>query len=327
VPGRFASSSPGAAAAAPGAVGARTSLVRAPSARSRFEGAIRVALLGAALLSVVTTVLIVLSLVRETIGFFGDVPIGDYLFGTKWSPLFAGDQQSFGVVPLVTGTLYLTLIGLLVAIPLGLLCAIYLAEYATPRVRRVVKPVLELLAGVPTIVFGYFALTFFTPQVLRDFLGIGVNTFNALSAGIILGLLVLPTIASVAEDAMSAVPAALREGAFGLGANRMQVSLRVVFPAALSGIVAALVLGASRAVGETVIILIAGGQRANLGIDPTQSYQSMAAFIAATSRGDIPTGSIEYETIFVVGFTLFLMTLALNAVSIRFVRRYRQVYE
>jgi len=303
------------------------SLTYAPSLRSRGEGAIRIALLGAALLSVVTTVLIVLSLVRETIGFFGDVPIGDYLFGTKWSPLFAGDQQSFGVVPLVTGTLYLTLIGLLVAIPLGLLCAIYLAEYATPRVRRVVKPVLELLAGVPTIVFGYFALTFFTPQVLRDFLGIGVNTFNALSAGIILGLLVLPTIASVAEDAMSAVPASLREGAFGLGANRMQVSLRVVFPAALSGIVAALVLGASRAVGETVIILIAGGQRANLGIDPTQSYQSMAAFIAATSRGDIPTGSIEYETIFVVGFTLFLMTLALNAVSIRFVRRYRQVYE
>jgi len=303
------------------------SLTYAPSLRSRGEGAIRIALLGAALLSVVTTVLIVLSLVRETIGFFGDVPIGDYLFGTKWSPLFAGDQQSFGVVPLVTGTLYLTLIGLLVAIPLGLLCAIYLAEYATPRVRRVVKPVLELLAGVPTIVFGYFALTFFTPQVLRDFLGIGVNTFNALSAGIILGLLVLPTIASVAEDAMSAVPASLREGAFGLGANRMQVSLRVVFPAALSGIAAALVLGASRAVGETVIILIAGGQRANLGIDPTQSYQSMAAFIAATSRGDIPTGSIEYETIFVVGFTLFLMTLALNAVSIRFVRRYRQVYE
>jgi phosphate transport system permease protein len=327
VPGRFASSSPGAAAAAPGAVGVRTSLVRAPSARSRFEGAIRAALLGAALLSVLTTVLIVLSLLRETIGFFGDVPIGDYLFGTKWSPLFAGDQQSFGVVPLVTGTLYLTFIGLSVAIPLGLLCAIYLAEYATARVRRVVKPVLELLAGVPTIVFGYFALTFFTPQVLRDFLGIGVNTFNALSAGIILGLLVLPTIASVAEDAMSAVPASLREGAFGLGANRMQVSLRVVFPAALSGIAAALVLGASRAVGETVIILIAGGQRANLGIDPTQSYQSMAAFIAATSRGDIPTGSIEYETIFVVGFTLFLMTLALNAVSIRFVRRYRQVYE
>jgi phosphate transport system permease protein len=325
---RFEPSVPGAAlAAAPGATGVRASLVRTPSARSRAEAAIRVALLGAALISVVTTLLIVLSLVRETIAFFGDVPIGDYLFGTKWTPLLHADQQSFGVVPLITGTLYLTAIGLIVAIPLGLLCAIYLAEYASPRVRKVVKPVLELLAGVPTIVFGYFALTFFTPNVLRDTLHIEVNTFNALSAGIILGLLVLPTIASVAEDAMSAVPASLREGAFGLGANKLQVSLRVVFPAALSGIVAALVLGASRAVGETVIILIAGGQRAQLGIDPTQSYQSMAAFIAATSRGDIPTGSIEFETIFVVGFTLFLMTLLLNAVSIRFVRKYRQVYE
>ena len=202
------------------------------------------------------------------------------------------------------------------AIPLGLLCAIYLSEYAPPRVRKVIKPVLEMLAGVPTIVFGYFALTFFTPNVIRA-LGFDVNQFNALSAGIILGLLVLPTIASVAEDAMSAVPGSLREGAFGLGASKLQVSLRIVFPAALSGIVAALILGASRAVGETVIILIAGGQTANLGVDPRESYQSMAAFIAATSRGDIPTGSIEYETIFVVGFTLFLMTLLLNALSIR----------
>jgi phosphate transport system permease protein len=310
-----------------GAMGVRTDLVRTPSARSRREGAIKVALLAAALLSVVTTVLIVLSLVRETIGFFGHVPIGDYLFGTKWSPLFAGDQQSFGVLPLVWGTLYLTGIGLIVAVPLGLLCAIYLAEYASRRVRRVVKPVLELLAGVPTIVFGFFALTFFTPEILRGLLHIEVGTFNALAAGIILGLLVLPTIASVAEDAMTAVPQALREGAAGLGATKLQVSLRVVFPAALSGIVAALILGASRAVGETVIILVAGGQQANLGLDPTESYQSMAAFIAATSRGDIPTGSVEYETIFVVGFTLFVMTLALNALSIRFVRKYRQVYE
>ena len=186
---------------------------------------------------------------------------------------------------------------------------------------------LELLAGVPTIVFGYFALVFFTPEVLRGVFGLEVNQFNALSAGIILGLLVLPTIASVAEDALSAVPASLREGAFGLGASKLQVSLRVVFPAALSGVVAALILGASRAVGETVIILVAGGQVARLGTDPTVGYQSMAAFIAATSRGDIPTGSIKFETIFVVGMALFVMTLALNAVSIRLVNRYRQVYE
>jgi phosphate transport system permease protein len=214
-----------------------------------------------------------------------------------------------------------------VAVPLGLLSAIYLAEYAPSRVRKTVKPVLETLAGVPTIVFGYFALTFFTPEILRGVLNIQVNQFNALAAGIIMGFLVLPTIASVAEDAMSAVPAALREGAFGMGATKLQVSLRIVFPAALSGIVAALILGASRAVGETVIVLIAGGQTANLSVNPQESYQSMAAFIAATSRGDIPTGSIEFETIFVVGFTLFVLTLLLNIVSIRLVNRFRQVYE
>ena len=324
--GRFSSTDPGAAAAAPGAVAVPTSLVKTPTVRSRAESAVKAALFAAAILSVVTTALIVLSLLRETISFFGDVPIQDYLFGDKWTPLLRGDQQSFGVIPIIWGTLYLTGIGLLVAIPLGLLCAIYLSEYAPPRVRKIIKPILETLAGVPTIVFGYFALTYFTPNVIRA-LGFDVNQFNALSAGIILGLLVLPTIASVAEDAMSAVPASLREGAFGLGASKLQVSLRIVFPAALSGIVAALILGASRAVGETVIILIAGGQTANLGIDPRESYQSMAAFIAATSRGDIPTGSIEYETIFVVGFTLFVITLLLNALSIGLVRRYRQVYE
>jgi phosphate transport system permease protein len=292
-----------------------------------MESTIRALLFGAAIVSVVTTLAIVVSLIRETFAFFGDVPIGDFLFGTKWTPLLRGDQQSFGVVPLIWGTLYLTGIGLLVAVPIGLLCAIYLSEFAPRRVRRVIKPVLEILAGVPTIVFGYFALTFFTPQVLRDALGLGVNQFNALSAGIILGLLVVPTIASVAEDALSAVPRSLREGAAGLGANKVQTAVRVVFPAALSGVVAALVLGASRAVGETVIILIAGGQRANLSLNPYESYQSMAAFIAATSRGDIPTSSIEYETIFVVAMTLFVLTLALNLVSIRLVRRYRQVYE
>ena len=314
-------------AASSGAQGVRVDLTRTPTARSRFEGAIRIALLAAAALSVVVTLLIVGSLLFETIEFLGEVPVGDYLFGTKWSPTFAGEQQSFGVLPLVWGTIYLTLIALAVAIPLGLLCAIYLSEYAPRRVRKVVKPVLEILAGVPTIVFGYFALTFFTPDVLQDALGIGVGVFNGLSAGIIMGLLVLPTIASVAEDAMSAVPASLREGAFGLGASKLQVSLRIVFPAALSGIVAALILGASRAIGETVLVLVAGGQTPNLGLDPTESYQTMAAFIAAQARGDIPTGSIEFLTIFAVGFTLFVMTLLLNAVSIRLVRKYRQVYE
>jgi phosphate transport system permease protein len=301
-------------------------LTRTPTPRSRFEAGVKVALIGAALVSVLTTVCIVGSLLFETLSFFGEVPIFDFLFGTKWSPTFAGEQASFGVLPLVWGTIYLSLIALVVAVPLGLLCAIYLSEYAKPRVRKTIKPVLELLAGVPTIVFGYFALTFFTPAILQA-LGIEVGVYNALSAGIIMGLLVLPTIASIAEDAMSAVPQSLREGAFGLGANRMQVSLRIVFPAALSGIVAALVLGASRAVGETVLVLVAGGQSPNLGVDPRESYQTMAAFIASIARGDIPTGSIEYKTIFAVGFTLFLFTLILNLISIQLVRKYRQVYE
>jgi phosphate transport system permease protein len=314
-------------AASAGAQGVRVNLNRTPTARSRFESGVKVALMAAAALSVLTTLLIVGSLLFETIEFFGAVPVGDFLFGTKWTPQFAAGQQSFGVLPLVWGTIYLSLIALAVAVPLGLLSAVYLSEYAPPRVRKVIKPVLEILAGVPTIVFGYFALTFFSPEILNGLLGLNVGVFNGLGAGLIMGLLVLPTIASVAEDAMSAVPYSLREGAFGLGASKLQVSLRIVFPAALSGIVAALVLGASRAVGETVLVLVAGGQTPNLGLNPTESFQTMAAYIAAQARGDIPAGSIEYLTIFAVGFTLFLLTLALNFISIRLVRKYRQVYE
>ena len=305
----------------------QSALLRQRTPRSLGESAIRAALLLAALISVLTTTGIVVALLRETVEFFGDVGVGEYLFGTEWEPLAGGDQQSFGVLPLVYDTLYLTGIGLLVAVPLGLASAIYLAEYASARARRWIKPVVEVLAGIPTIVFGYFALTFVTPEVLEGLLGIEVGTFNALSAGLVLGLLVLPTVATVADDAMTAVPASLREGAFGLGASRMQVSLRVVFPAALSGIVAAIVLGASRAIGETVIILVASGQKAAITLDPTESMQNMAAFIAATSQADIPTTGPEFGTIFAVGTTLFVMTLLLNMVSIRFVRKYRQVYE
>jgi phosphate transport system permease protein len=316
---------------APGGPGPGSSLIRVRSRRNVVEGAIRVALMAAAALSVVTTALIVLSLLRETISFFGDVSITDYFSGTKWTPLLAGEQQSFNIWPLLFATFYISGIALIVALPLGLLCAIYLAEYATPRVRKLIKPVLEVLAGVPTIVFGYFALAFFTPSVLKPLLGLGVGTNNQLAAGIIVGLLVLPTIASVAEDAMSAVPGSLREGAFGVGANRMQVSLRVVLPAALSGVVAAVVLGASRAVGETVVILLAAGNGQLLPrgavTNPLDPAGNMAAFIAGTAGGDIPTGSLKYETIFVVGFTLFVITLILNAFSIRLVNRFRQVYE
>jgi phosphate transport system permease protein len=187
--------------------------------------------------------------------------------------------------------------------------------------------VLEVLAGIPTIVFGYFALTFFTPEILRDALNMQVSIFNALSAGIVMGFMIIPTIASISEDALSAVPGSLREGAFGLGASKLQVSLRVVFPAALSGIVAAVVLGISRAIGETMIVLVAAGQVPNLTADARKPVETMTTFIGATAKGDLPTGSIEYKTIFAVGATLFVITLMMNALSIRFVRRYRQVYE
>jgi phosphate transport system permease protein len=306
------------------------SLTRPGGRRAAGESAIRVALFLAAALSVLTTVLIVLSLVRETVNFLGDVPIADFLFGTRWTPQLGVADASFGVIPLVVGTLYLTAIALVIAIPLGLLTAIYLSEYASPRVRRMVKPVLEVLAGVPTIVFGFFALTFVTPEILVGILDLEAGTFNQLSAGLLIGVLILPTIASVSEDAMTAVPQSLREGAFGLGANRMRVSLRVVFPAALSGIVAALVLGASRAVGETLVVLLAAGSGQLLPqivTNPLDSGGSMAGFIASTATGDAAQGSIAYETIFAVGFLLFFMTLVLNVISIRLVNRFRQVYE
>ena len=286
---------------------------------------IRSVLFLAALLSVLTTVGIVASLLEGTLEFFGEVGVGEFLTGTEWSPSFTDPQ--FGVLPLVGGTLLITAIALIVAVPLGIGSAIYLSEYARPRTRKIFKPILELLAGIPTIVFGYFALTFFTPLVLRDLLGMEVQIFNALSAGIIMGFMVLPTIASVSEDAMSAVPGSLREGAFGLGASKRQVSTRVVVPAALSGIAAAVILGISRAIGETMIVLVAAGLQPNLGVDPREAFETMTAFIAAQGKGDVPTGSIEYKTIFAVGTTLFLMTLAMNALSIRFVRKYRQVYE
>jgi phosphate transport system permease protein len=296
------------------------------AARRRWgEDLIKALLILAALISVLTTTGIVIALLRETIDFFGTVGVWEFLSGSKWTPLF--EPPSFGVRPLVIGTFLITGIALLVAAPLGLGAAIFLSEYAVPRVRKAIKPILELLAGVPTIVFGYFALTFFTPTILQDLLHLKVNLFNALAAGIIMGFMIIPTIASVAEDAMSAVPASLREGAYGLGASKLQVSLRVVFPAALSGIVAAIVLGVSRAVGETMIVLLASGQVASNSLNPEEPHLSLASFIGATAGGDTPTGSIEYKTIFAVGMLLFVITLIMNLISIRFVRKYRQVYE
>ena len=291
------------------------------------ERLIKAALFGAALVSVAITEGIIASLLGETIAFFRSqaVSVSGFLTGSTWSPLFSDPQ--FGVRPLLQGTFIVSGIGLVVAVPLGLGTAVYLSEYARPRVRAFVKPTLELLAGVPTVVFGYFALTFFTPKVLNGIFGLDVAVFNGLAGGIIVGVMMIPTIASVAEDAMTAVPQSLREGAFGLGASRRQVSTRVVFPAALSGIVASIVLGASRAVGETMIVLIAAGQVPTTQVDPRNPMETMTAFIGATGKGDIPTGSTGYKAIFAVGFTLFVITLAINAIAIRLVRRYRQVYE
>ena len=307
------------------AAGARAVPTLGAARRRWGEDVIKALLILAALISVLTTTGIVIALLRETIDFFGTVGIWEFLSGSKWTPLF--EPASFGVRPLVIGTFLITGIALVVATPLGLGSAIYLSEYAKPRARKTIKPILELLAGVPTIVFGYFALTFFTPNILQDLLHIKVNIFNALAAGIIMGFLVIPTIASVAEDAMSSVPQSLREGAYGLGASKFQVSTRVVFPAALSGIVAAVVLGISRAIGETMIVLLASGQVASNSLDPREPHFSLASFIGSTAGGDTPTGSIEYKTIFAVGMLLFVITLILNIISIRFVRRYRQVYE
>jgi phosphate transport system permease protein len=287
------------------------------------EDVVKGALALCALVSVLTTVGIVVALVQPSIEFFREINFIDYITGTDWAPLF--EPARFGVLPLIVGTLSVTFWACLVCIPFGLGSAIYLSEYARPRVRRLLKPALEVLAGIPTVVYGFFALTFFTP-LLQD-LGTGVGVFNALSAGIVMGVMLIPTVASISEDAMSAVPRDLRAGGYALGASRLQVSTRVVVPAAISGIVASFVLAVSRAIGETMIVLIAAGTLPQLTADPRQPVETMTAFIAATGIGDVPTGSIEYKTIFAVGLTLFCFTLVMNMFAIRLVRRYREAYE
>ena len=275
-----------------------------------------------ALLSIATTAGIILVLSVETVAFLREVPIGEFLFGTEWTPLFTNPR--FGVLPLIAGTVLVSLIAMLVALPMGLLSAVYLSEYANSRVRRVVKPILEVLAGVPTVVYGYFALLFVTPMlqtVIPNLAGL-----NALSPGIVMGIMILPLVSSLAEDAMQGVPRGLREGSYALGATRMQTSLRVVVPAAFSGITAAFILAVSRAVGETMIVAIAAGQQARLTWDPREQVQTMTAFIVQVSFGDTPTGTLEYRTIFAVGMLLFLGTFVLNLASTWLRERYREEY-
>jgi phosphate transport system permease protein len=296
---------------------------RQSRARHFRERAIKVVLMACAYLSVLTTFGIVFVLIFETINFFQEVSIVEFLTSTRWAASFA--NPSFGIVVLAAGTLLTTLIAIAVALPVGLLAAIFLSEYASPRLRRWLKPALEILAGVPTIVYGYFALTFVTP-LLRETLFPSMTIFNALSAGLVMGVMIIPTIASVSEDAIYAVPRSLREGAYALGATKRETATRIVVPAALSGIVAATILGISRAVGETMIVAVAAGNLAQLTANPLQPVQTMTAFIVQVASGDTPTGSLTYNTIFAVGSTLFVMTLILNIVSYMFVRRFREAY-
>ena len=288
----------------------------------RLEPVIEWALFACAAVSVATTVGIVGILAVETWAFLREVPVLDFLFGTEWTPLFATPR--FGVLPLVAGTVLVSGIAMVVAVPMGLLSAIYLSEYADVRLRRVVKPILEVLAGVPTVVYGYFALLFVTPLLQRVLPGL--SGFNALGPGIVMGIMILPLVSSLAEDAMQGVPRGLREGSYALGATRMQTSLKVVVPAALSGITAAFILAASRAVGETMIVAIAAGQQPRLTLNPLVPIETMTTYIVQVSMGDTPHGTLEYRTIFAVGMLLFLGTLSLNLMSSWLRERYREEY-
>jgi len=288
----------------------------------RFEPIIERALLACALLSIGTTAGIIVVLAVETVAFLREVSAVEFLFGTEWTPLFATPR--FGVLPLVAGTVLVSLIALIVALPTGLLSAIYLSEYADARVRRVVKPVLEILAGVPTVVYGYFALLFVTPLLQRVVPGLA--GFNALGPGIVMGIMILPLVSSLSEDAMQAVPRGLREGSYALGATRMQTSVRVVVPAAFSGITAACILAASRAVGETMIVAIAAGQQPRLTWNPLVPIETMTAYIVQVSLGDTPQGTLEYRTIFAVGMLLFVGTFLLNLASAWLRARFREEY-
>lgn len=295
---------------------AQTSLTDRRQSAALSERALGVVLFGCGALSVLTTAGILFVLAGETLAFFAEVPLSAFLLDTEWTPLFA--QKRFGIWPLVTGTLLVSAIAMLIAVPFGLCAAIYLAEFASERVRRVLKPLLEVLAGVPTIVYGYFALVTVTPLLQRlvpDLAG-----FNALSPGLVMGVMIIPLVSSLSEDALYAVPRPLREGAYALGASRLTTLFRVILPAARSGITAAILLAVGRAVGETMIVAIAAGQQPRLTLDPRVPVETMTAYIVQVSMGDTPAGTLEYKTIFVVGAALFALTFAMNAASRRVLR-------
>ena len=291
--------------------------------RKLKERLIYAALAACVLISVLTTVGIILSLITETFSFFQEVPIGNFLTDTRWTPLFA--DKHFGILPLVAGTLIILVGASLVALPIGLASALYLSTYAKPGVRKVVKPLLEVLAGIPTVVYGYFALTFVTP-LLRTFIP-DMSIFNALSASIVVGIMIIPMVSSLSEDALMAVPRSLREAGFALGATKFEVATKIVLPAGLSGVIASFILAISRAIGETMIVTLAAGSTPKLTLNPLESIQTMTAYIVQVSMGDTPQGTIVYKTIFAVGMLLFLITLAMNILGQLVTRRYREVYE
>ena len=277
--------------------------------------------------SVLTTLGVVIALASETVGFFADpaVSFREFFTGREWTPLFSQAQQHFGILPLLVGTLLVTTIALLVGVPLGLGSAVFLAEFAGSRTRRIIVPILEILAGIPTVVLGYFALLTVTPM-LRSFIP-DLQTSNALSAGLVMGFMIMPTVSSISIDAMRAVPIGLREAAYGLGSTKAEVVTKVVMPAALSGIVAAFILAMSRAIGETMIVTLAAGQRPNITFDPRDTVETMTAFIANAAQGDQPAGSLGSRSLYAVGATLFVVTLLLNIISQQVVRRFSEKYE
>lgn len=307
----------------------RHSLERRVTIATFRESAIHGALFCCAFLSIFTTVAIIYVLLTEAAAFFSDVSIVEFLTETRWTPNFA--DKHFGILPLLCGTFSVAIVASLIGLPLGLLSAVYLSEYATPKTRNIAKPMLELLAGIPTVVFGYFALVFITPYVLKpvfhSMLGFEVGVFNVLSAGIVIGIMIIPTVCSLSEDALRAVPRGLREAAYALGSTKFDVSLRVVVPAAFSGIMASFILAFSRTVGETMAVAIAAGQEPVLSLNPLKSAETMTAFIVNISTGDTVVGSIEYKCLFAVALTLFLITLTMNIISQWIMRRYREVYQ
>jgi len=291
--------------------------------KSLKEALIKFILFLCALVTVFTTLGIIWVLFSESFHFFQTVSIKEFFTDTEWTPLFS--QKHFGILPLVSGTLLTTMIAIAVALPVGLTIAIYLNEYASKRARSVIKPILEILAAVPTVVYGFFALVVMTPFLQKIIPGL--PGFNALSAGIIMGVMIIPFISSLSEDALFAVPKSLRDASYGMGATRLQTVFKVLLPAASSGIVSAIILAVSRAIGETMIVAIAAGQQPNLTLNPLESVETITTYIVQVSLGDVPHGSIEYQTIFAAGATLFLLTLILNSISFQFNRRYQQKYE